>query len=88
MWPCLVSGCRLRTRNRKRWPSGRNSLISSAIHTVVTGVVDASALTPAGLTDPEAVLNGIAHRPGDPADRLLVTGKRWPVLYEVRLVPE
>ena len=42
---------------------------------------------PKGLTDPEAVLNGIAHRPGSPADRLLVTGKEWPVLYDVRLVP-
>jgi glutamine cyclotransferase len=54
----------------------------------VTGLIDASALTPAGLSDPEAVLNGIAHRPGDPADRLLLTGKRWPVLYEVRIVPK
>jgi glutamine cyclotransferase len=50
----------------------------------VTAVVDASPLVPAGTTrDPEAVLNGIAHRPGDPPGRLWVTGKRWPTTYVV-----
>ena len=53
----------------------------------VTGVIDASSVVPPGLDDPESVLNGIAHRPGDPEDRLLVTGKRWPFLYEVTVVP-
>ncbi len=53
----------------------------------VVGVIDASSIVPEGLDDPEAVLNGIAHRPGDPADRLLLTGKLWPVLHEVRVVP-
>ena len=53
----------------------------------VVGVIDASSIVPKGLVDPEAVLNGIAHRPGDPADRLLLTGKLWPTLYEVRVVP-
>ena len=45
-----------------------------------------------GILPPEAhqadtdVLNGIAY---DPArDRLFVTGKRWPYLYEIRLIPE
>ena len=48
----------------------------------VTGVVDASPLVvpPA---DPEDVLNGIAHRPGDPANRLWVTGKRWSTVTEI-----
>jgi len=31
------------------------------------------------------VLNGIAYDPE--ADRLFITGKRWPWLYEVRLIP-
>jgi glutamine cyclotransferase len=53
----------------------------------VTATIDASSLVPDGLHDPDAVLNGIAHRPGSPPDRLLVTGKKWPVLYDVRLVP-
>lgn len=49
----------------------------------VTATVDLSSIVPDGLSDPEAVLNGIAHRRGDPASRLWVTGKRWPVLYEI-----
>jgi glutamine cyclotransferase len=45
-----------------------------------------------GLLPPEArqadtdVLNGIAYDPVN--DRLFVTGKRWPYLYEIRLVSE
>lgn len=35
------------------------------------------------LADPEAVLNGIAYDPQ--ANRLLVTGKLWPVMYEIRV---
>jgi glutamine cyclotransferase len=38
------------------------------------------------LSDPEAVLNGIAYdRNGD---RLFVTGKLWPKLFEIRVVRE
>lgn len=51
----------------------------------VDATVDLSELVPPGLDDPEAVLNGIAHRPGDPPGRLWVTGKRWPTLYEIDL---
>ncbi len=51
----------------------------------VTGVVDLSPIDP-GLGDPNAVLNGIAHRPGDPADRLWVTGKNWPEMFVIDLV--
>jgi glutaminyl-peptide cyclotransferase len=50
----------------------------------VTATVDASDLVPAGTNaDPEAVLNGIAHRRGDPPGRLWLTGKRWPTTYVV-----
>jgi glutamine cyclotransferase len=35
--------------------------------------------------DPEAVLNGIAH--DSAGDRLFVTGKLWPRLFEVQVVP-
>ena len=54
----------------------------------VDAVIDASALVPA---DPrirgnaDAVLNGVAHDPA--TGRWWLTGKLWPVLYEVRLVP-
>lgn len=48
----------------------------------VTGVLDLSSLVPA-TGDPEAVLNGIAHRPGDPPNRLWVTGKRWPEVFVI-----
>lgn len=50
----------------------------------VRAVVDASSLVPEGLA-PGSVLNGIARRPG--SDTFWLTGKNWPVLHEVRLVP-
>lgn len=48
----------------------------------VTNRIDLKALIPAGL-DEESVLNGLAH-----TDRgtWLITGKRWPVLYETLLI--
>lgn len=52
----------------------------------VTGVIDASGLPNNAASDPNNVLNGIAHLPG--TDRYLMTGKRWPDLYEVELVPD
>ena len=51
----------------------------------VTAVVDASALGPHPRPDSDAVLNGIAHRAGDAASRLWVTGKRWPSMYVVEV---
>lgn len=53
----------------------------------VTAVVDASGLRPASTAnDPEAVLNGIAAIPGAPGEFLL-TGKRWPTTFRVRVAP-
>jgi glutaminyl-peptide cyclotransferase len=50
----------------------------------VLGWIDLSGLLRAGeTTDPEAVLNGIAY--DERGDRLFVTGKLWPKLFEVRL---
>ena len=48
----------------------------------VKGWLDLAALIPP-VADPEAVLNGIAY--DEQADRLLVTGKLWPKLYEIRI---
>jgi glutamine cyclotransferase len=49
--------------------------------------IDLRGLMPAGSRlDPEAVLNGIAH--DSAGDRLFVTGKLWPRLFEVQVVPQ
>lgn len=50
----------------------------------VRGVIDFSGLLPATDRGPETdVLNGIAYDAAN--DRLFVTGKRWPTIFEVRL---
>lgn len=55
----------------------------------VLGIIDASSLLSKREQDalrPEDVLNGIAYHP----DRhtFLLTGKRWPKLFEVQFIPE
>ena len=52
----------------------------------VDGVIDLTGLLPATdqSGDRDDVLNGIAY--DAKADRLFVTGKRWPKLFEIRLV--
>lgn len=53
----------------------------------VRGDIDFSTLFPRAERGPDAdVLNGIAYDAA--ADRLVITGKRWPKLYEVRLKPK
>ncbi|ADK99502.1 glutaminyl-peptide cyclotransferase [Brevundimonas subvibrioides] len=53
---------------------------------VVKGIIDLTGLLPDPVANPnDDVLNGIAW---DPAGRrLFVTGKNWPRLFEIRLVP-
>jgi glutaminyl-peptide cyclotransferase len=53
----------------------------------VVGIVDMRGLLPAEDTLPGStdVLNGIAY--DAPGDRLFVTGKKWPKLFEIRLKP-
>jgi len=54
---------------------------------VVSGVADLSGLRPQNVSDPlDGVLNGIAW--DAQTDKLYVTGKLWPVLYEIRLLPQ
>ena len=51
----------------------------------VVGWIDLKGLLPANqITDGEAVLNGIAY--DEAGDRLFVTGKLWPKLFEIRVV--
>lgn len=53
----------------------------------VTAWIDMSGLLPETLRNEDTdVLNGIAYDAEN--DRLFVTGKRWPKLYEIRLVPK
>jgi glutaminyl-peptide cyclotransferase len=53
---------------------------------IVEGSVDASGLVPAEYRgDRGAVLNGIAYNPD--SDTYWLTGKLWPVIYEVRFTP-
>lgn len=50
----------------------------------VTGWIDlAGLLQPGDVQDPEAVLNGIAYDKA--GDRLFVTGKLWPRIFEIKL---
>jgi glutaminyl-peptide cyclotransferase len=52
----------------------------------VLGWIDLAGILPAGrVTDREAVLNGIAWDAAQ--DRLFVTGKLWPSIFEIKLVP-
>ncbi|MGH9604386.1 MAG: glutaminyl-peptide cyclotransferase [Terracidiphilus sp.] len=53
----------------------------------VLGTIDLTGLLPPGsVTDPEAVLNGIAYDPVH--NRLFVTGKLWPKLFEIQVIPQ
>jgi len=52
----------------------------------VTGLIDLRPLAAElALADPDAVANGIAYDPG--TKRLFVTGKNWPVLFEIAIGP-
>ncbi len=66
------------------WHSNRIARIAPASGKV-TGWIDLSGLiSPAELGNPEAVLNGIAYDTAH--DRLFVTGKLWPRIFEIKLV--
>jgi glutamine cyclotransferase len=68
------------------WYSDRIARISPATGRVL-GWIDLSGLLPAGERSGEgAVLNGIAYDAEH--DRLFVTGKLWPRVFEIRIVPE
>jgi glutaminyl-peptide cyclotransferase len=50
----------------------------------VTARIDLAGLGPAKRGEDD-VLNGIAYDSAH--DRLLVTGKNWPKIYEIRILP-
>ncbi len=68
------------------WHTDRIARISPATGQVLDWIDLTGLLAPGEVSDPEAVLNGIAY---DAArDRLFVTGKLWPKLFEIKVVPE
>lgn len=67
------------------WHTDRIARISPASGKVL-GWIDLSGLLPSGEhSSLEAVLNGIAYDAAH--DRLFVTGKLWPRLFEIRIIP-
>jgi glutaminyl-peptide cyclotransferase len=51
----------------------------------VSGWIDLGGIPYCEMKDTDNVLNGIAYDAKE--DRLFVTGKRWPVLYEIKIDP-
>jgi glutamine cyclotransferase len=67
------------------WHSNRIARISPATGKVL-GWIDLTGLLPQSQrSNPDAVLNGIAWDPVH--DRLFVTGKLWPRLFEIKVIP-
>jgi len=67
------------------WPTSRIVRIDPAIGRVLAWL-DLETLSRRNAAfNPDAVLNGIAYDPR--GDRLFVTGKLWPNLYEIKVVP-
>jgi glutamine cyclotransferase len=68
------------------WHTDRIARISPVTGQVLSWI-DLTGLLPENQrSDPEAVLNGIAYDAAH--DRLFVTGKLWPTLFEIKIVPE
>jgi glutamine cyclotransferase len=67
------------------WQTDRIARISPADGRVVGWIDLSGLLSAAERGTPDAVLNGIAYDAG--ADRLFVTGKLWPRVFEIKLVP-
>ena len=67
------------------WHSDRIARISPRDGHVI-GWIDLTGLMPASRrVNAESVLNGIAYDAKN--DRLFVTGKQWPAVFEIRIVP-
>lgn len=67
------------------WNSNRIAIISPTTGKVLSWI-DLSGLKPPDTSsDPNAVLNGIAYDAKD--KRLFVTGKLWPKLFEIKVIP-
>jgi glutamine cyclotransferase len=68
------------------WHTNRIARISPTDGHVVDWFDLTGLLSPMLQGGPEAVLNGIAYDPQH--DRLFVTGKQWPLIFEIQIVPK
>ncbi|MBV8897538.1 MAG: glutaminyl-peptide cyclotransferase [Acidobacteriaceae bacterium] len=68
------------------WHSWRIARISPDDGAVLGWIDLSGIISPGELNSPEAVLNGIAY--DAMGDRLFVTGKLWPKLFEIKLIPK
>lgn len=68
------------------WQTDRIARISPKTGMVIGWIDLSGLLSDSDRTEPGAVLNGIAY--DSAADRLFVTGKLWPKLFEIRLKPK
>lgn len=68
------------------WQTNTIARISPQTGQVVGWIDLTGLLNPADLTQPADVLNGIAYDAAQ--DRLFVTGKWWPTLFEIKLIRE
>ena len=68
------------------WHSNRIARISPESGAVVGWIDLTGLLSPVYHLDPEAVLNGIAYDAS--RKRLFVTGKLWPNVFEIKLLPK
>ena len=67
------------------WQTDRIAVISPKTGEVLRWIDLTNLLSPMQRTDPDAVLNGIAYDPA--GNRLFVTGKLWPTLFQIRVEP-
>jgi len=68
------------------WQTDRILRISPADGRVLGSIDLTGILAKSERPDPDAVLNGIAYDAA--GDRLFVTGKLWPTIFEIKLVPK
>lgn len=68
------------------WMTNKIVCISPATGDVISTINLAGILPEIFIRSPEAVLNGIAYDAAH--DRLFVTGKLWPMLFQICVVPE
>lgn len=68
------------------WHSWRIARIAPSDGAVVGWIDCKGLISPEELQSPEAVLNGIAY--DSMGDRLFVTGKLWPKLFQIKVVPK
>jgi len=67
------------------WPTSRIVRIDPATGRILSWLDLETLSRRNAVFNPDAVLNGIAYDPR--GDRLFVTGKLWPNLYEIKVVP-